>query len=283
MAFSKASEKDVTRAIVSEFAREFEEHIENDVVVIGAGPSGLVAATEFAKQGRKTLLVESNNYLGGGFWIGGYLMNKVTVREPAQEVLDEIDVPYRQAADGLYVADGPHACSKLIAAACDAGVKVLNMTKFDDVVLRDGRVGGAVINWTPVSALPRALTCVDPVAIESRLVVDATGHDAVVVRSLQKRGLVEIKGFGAMCVEESEDAVVDNTIEVYPGLIVAGMAVATTFGLPRMGPTFGGMLLSGKRAAEITIEALGSARRSGGRFGYFKQSCTDLSDNQLRI
>jgi thiazole biosynthesis enzyme len=256
MAFSKASEKDVTRAIVSEFAREFEEHIENDVIVIGAGPSGLVAATEFAKQGRKTLVVESNNYLGGGFWIGGYLMNKVTVREPAQEVLDEIGVPYKQAADGLYVADGPHACSKLIAAACDAGVKVLNMTKFDDVVLRDGRVCGAVINWTPVSALPRALTCVDPVAIESELVIDATGHDAVVVHALQRRGLVDVKGFGAMCVEESEDAVVENTKEIYPGLIVAGMAVATTFGLPRMGPTFGGMLLSGKRAAQVAVGVL---------------------------
>lgn len=256
MAFSKVSEKDVTRAIVTEFAREFEQYIESDVIVIGAGPSGLVAATEFAKQGQKVLVVESNNYLGGGFWIGGYLMNKVTVRAPAQEVLDEIGVPYREVMDGLYVADGPHACSKLIAAACDAGVKVLNMTKFDDVVLRDGRVCGAVINWTPVSALPRALTCVDPVAIESRLVIDATGHDAVVVHSLKQRGLVEIKGFGAMCVEESEDAVVENTSEVYPGLIVTGMAVSTTFGLPRMGPTFGGMLLSGKRAAEVTMEVL---------------------------
>jgi len=256
MSFSSVSEKDVTRAIVSEFAREFEDHIDNDVIVVGAGPSGLVAATEFAKQGQKTLLIESNNYLGGGFWIGGYLMNKVTVRAPAQTILGQIGVPYRQATEGLYVADGPHACSKLIATACDAGVKVLNMTQFEDVVLRENRVCGVVINWTPVSALPRAITCVDPVGIESKLVVDATGHDAVVVRSLKKRGLVELKGFGAMCVEESEDAILENTTEVYPGLIVAGMAVATTFGLPRMGPTFGGMLLSGKRAAEVTVEVL---------------------------
>jgi len=256
MIFSKISEKQVTRAIVSEFAKEFEDHIENDVIIIGAGPSGLVAAMEFAKGGQKTLLIESNNYLGGGFWIGGYLMNKVTIRAPAQTFLDEIGAPYKKVEEGLYVADGPHACSKLVAAACDAGVKVLNMTKFDDVVIKEGRVCGVVINWTPVSALPRAITCVDPVGIESKFVVDATGHDAVVVQSLQKRGLVDIKGFGPMWVEESEDAVVENTREVYPGLIVTGMAVATTFGLPRMGPTFGGMLLSGKKAAEVCMEAV---------------------------
>jgi len=77
MSFSKVSEKQVTRAIISEFAREFEDYIENDVTVIGAGPSGLLAAREFARKGEKTLLIERNNYLGGGFWIGGYLMNKV--------------------------------------------------------------------------------------------------------------------------------------------------------------------------------------------------------------
>lgn len=262
--FSKVSEKDVTKAIVSGFSEEFLDYVESDVIIIGAGPSGLFAAKRLAENGVKTLIIESNNYLGGGFWIGGYLMNKLTVREPGQKILDEIGAPYKKVKEGLYLADGPHACSKLIASACDAGAKVINMTKFDDVVIRENSVGGVVINWTPVSALPRAITCVDPVAIESKLVIDATGHDAVVVKSLEKRGLIDTAGFQGMWVEKSEDAVVKNTQEVYPGLIVTGMAVATTYGSPRMGPTFGGMLLSGEKAAEVVFDKLKSKVRVEG-------------------
>jgi len=254
--FSKVTEKDVTKAIVSGFTEEFLEYVESDVIIVGAGPSGLIAAKRLAEKNVKVLLIESNNYLGGGFWIGGYLMNKLTVREPGQKILDEIGVPYKKVQEGLYVADGPHACSKLIGAAMDAGVKVLNMTKFDDVVVRKDRVGGVVINWTPVSALPRAITCVDPVALESKIVVDATGHDAVVVKSLEQRGLVEIEGFEGMWVEKSEDAVVEKTGEVYPGVFVTGMAVATTYGSTRMGPTFGGMLLSGEKVADLIVDQL---------------------------
>lgn len=255
--FGKAGEKEVTRAIIGEFASQFERYVESDCVIVGAGPAGLMAGRLLADRGVKTLLVERNNYLGGGFWLGGYLMNKVTVRSPAQEVLDELGVPYTEHSPDLYVADGPHACSKLIAAACDAGVRFANMTVFDDVVLREhNRVTGVVINWAPIRALPREITCVDPVALEAKLVIDATGHDASVARKLEQRGLLDVAGCGAMWVERSEDLVVENTGEVCSGLIVAGMAVSTVYGLPRMGPTFGAMLLSGKRAAEIAVGAL---------------------------
>ena len=255
--FSSVDEKDVTRAIVGSFLRQFEQYAESDVIIVGAGPSGLVAGRDLCRAGVKVLIIERNNYLGGGFWIGGYLMNKVTLRAPAERVLDELGVPYEEAVPGLFVADGPHACSKLIAAACDAGAKFANMTIFDDVVLREGnRVAGVVINWTPIHALPREITCVDPVAIEAKVVVDCTGHDACVVKKLEERGLARTVGFGAMWVERSEDAVVEHTGEVHPGLIAAGMAVSTVYGLPRMGPTFGGMLLSGERAAQAAMRML---------------------------
>ena len=50
-----------------------------------------------------------------------------------------------------------------------------------------------------------------------------------------------------MWAEKAEKAVVEHTSEVYPALFVAEMSVATIYGLPRIDPTFGGMLLSDKK------------------------------------
>ena len=255
--FSAVGEKEVTRAIVVEFAREFVEYVESDVIVVGGGPAGLMAARDLCLAGKRVLLIERNNYLGGGFWAGGYFMNKLTVRAPAQAELAELGIPHIEFSPGLYVADAPHACAKVIGAACDAGVKIVNLTAFDDVVLREeNRVGGVVVNWSAVSALPREVAALDPIALESKLVMDATGHDACVVRKLEQRGLMQAPGFGAMWVERSEDLIVRHTGEAHPGLIVTGMSVSTAYGLPRMGPTFGAMLLSGKRAAEVALQKL---------------------------
>ena len=59
-----------------------------------------------------------------------------------------------------------------------------------------------------------------------------------------------------MHVNDGEEHVVNKTGEIYPGLIAAGMSVTETYGLARMGPTFGSMLYSGKKAAQIVAEKL---------------------------
>ena len=122
--------------------------------------------------------------------------------------------------------------------------------------MRHGRVVGIVVNWMPVSALPRNITCVDPVALEAKMIIDSSGHDSVAVKRLVDRKLVEWKGMDPMWVEDGEEHVVHKTGEVYPGLVAAGMSVTETYGLARMGPTFGSMLYSGKKAAEITDQKI---------------------------
>src|SRR5574338_1346161 len=237
--FADLREVEITKAIANEFHSVLIDRADSDVLVIGAGPAGLTASRELSSMGFKVLVIEQNNYLGGGYWLGGYMMNPVTVREPAQKIWDELGIPYKKVGDGVYITPGPHAVSKLIASACDAGVKFLNLTKFDDLVLKNGRVAGVVVNWMPVSALPRNITCVDPVALESKMVIDASGHDSVAVKRLMDRGYVKWKGMDPMWVEGGEDAVVNSTGEVFPGLVVAGMSVTETYGIARMGATYG--------------------------------------------
>ncbi len=246
-------EADITRNIAREYYKEFDQMIESDVLIVGAGPSGLLCGRDLASSGYKVVIVEQLNHLGGGFWNGGYLMNKATIAHPAQEILGKIGVPVKQISKEMYIVDPPHATAKLIGSAYDAGVKVMNMTKVVDLVLRgeENRLEGLVVNWYPLEAMGHDAAHVDPIALESKIVVDATGHDAVTLQLLARRNLYSnIPGNGAMWVDRSEEMVMEKTGEVYPNLFVVGLSVAAVYGTPRMGPAFGSMLLSGRKGAE---------------------------------
>jgi len=100
---------------------------------------------------------------------------------------------------------------------------------------------------------------VDPIFISAKAVVDATGHEVEVIsvaaRKIPELNIV-IPGERSAYSEIAEQLTVDNTGMVAPGLYATGMAVTEVKGLPRMGPIFGAMVLSGKRVAEIIIKDL---------------------------
>ena len=252
-------EKEITRAIAREFYQQFDSLVESDVIIVGSGPAGLVCGKELASSGLRVLMIEQTNHLGGGFWSGGYLMNKTTIAAPAHEILEKIGVPCKKITKEMYIADAPHACSKLIGSALDAGVKVLNLTVLRDLIIRgeDNNIEGVVVNYAPVYAMPHGTAHVDPIGLEGKIVVDATGHDAIAVQLLAKRGLHKtVPGNGAMWVSKSEACVMENTGEIYPNLFLVGLSVAAVFGTPRMGPAFGSMLLSGKKGADLISKKL---------------------------
>ncbi|MBM3133124.1 MAG: thiazole biosynthesis protein, partial [Chloroflexi bacterium] len=157
--------------------------------------------------------------------------------------------------------DSLETISTLCSQAIKAGTRIFNLISVEDVMIRENdRITGLVLNW---SAVTLAKLHVDPLSIRSKMVIDATGHAAEICRIVEKKigprldtvsgGVV---GEKPMWAEVGERALLENTKEVYPGLIVAGMAANATYGSHRMGAIFGGMLLSGKKAAELAMGKL---------------------------
>lgn len=249
-------EKIITRAILESYFEKLNSVVECDVAIVGAGPSGLVCGYYLAKEGFSVAIFERKLAPGGGIWGGGIMFNVVVVQEEALSVLSEFDVsytPYREK--GYYVVDAIELASGLIYKATKSGVKIFNLLSAVDVKVKgeDEKVCGLVLSWTPVELTKLH---VDPVTVESRMVVDGTGHDAeiatIVVKKLKKKLKTptgDVIGEKPMWAELGEKFVVERSGEVYPGLYVIGMAAIACYGEHRMGPIFGGMLLSGKKAA----------------------------------
>jgi len=189
------------------------------------------------------------------------MFNELVFQEEARPLIEELGVRLKPAFPGYYTADAIEAVTTLASQTVKAGATVFSCLGAEDVMVRENRVCGLVLSWTPVEV---AGLHVDPLTIRAKCVVDATGHDIEVVKVFLRKNQPAtlstpsggIGGERSMWADVGERETVAHTKEIYPGLFVSGMAVTATHGTNRMGPVFGGMFLSGKKVAELINERL---------------------------
>ena len=251
----------ISGAIVRRFFRKLEDNLALDAAVVGAGPSGLVAARDLAKAGLKVAVFESKLAPGGGVWGGGMLMNEVTVQNDAAEILHEFGITTVPYDKDYHTVDSVEMASGLIFGARKAGAVIFNTVKVEDIVMHNGVVSGVVINWNPVARLEMH---VDPIVVTTRALIDGTGHPSEIINKAVRKAGVKIDsptggilGEKPMWMEDGERTTVENTKRLYPGLYASGMAANNVQGGFRMGPIFGGMLKSGRKIADIVLKDLG--------------------------
>ncbi len=261
---SQVIETTISRAIVENFSAKLLDNLTVDVAIVGAGPSALVAARYLAKAGIRTAIFERKLAPGGGTWGGGMLFNEVVVQDASLEILDEFGIGHKPipGAPGYNTLDSVEMASGLIFGAVSAGAKIFNSVSVEDIVFRGGQVGGLVINWTPVERLGMH---VDPLTVISQCVLDGTGHPSEIMHLAVEKAQLKlatstggILGEKPMWVDSGEASTVEKPREYFPGLFACGMSANNVMGGYRMGPIFGGMMLSGRKAADLIRKRLGN-------------------------
>jgi len=261
----KLDDIEISRAIIDNYYAKLIDSLELDVALVGAGPSNLMTGILLGEKNIKTAVFESKLAPGGGVWGGGMMFNEIVVQDSALHLFDKAGVAYKKKKEGYYTADSVELASTLISKCVKSNVKIFNLIKVVDVMFREiegvKKVNGLVLQWSPIEHINLH---VDPLSIRAKYIVDGTGHPAEVCSVLSRKMGVELDsrtgkviGEMSMWADRGEELTVENASEVFPGLFVTGMAANAVKGSPRMGPIFGGMLLSGEKIAGIISEKLG--------------------------
>lgn len=156
-----------------------------DVLIVGGGPSGIIAAKAAAEDGLKVMLIESRSFLGGNMTIGlpilgflGQKKNQIITGLP-QKFIDRLRV--RNAASehrpcplhmSITIVEPEVVKAEAFEMLEESGIEVLLYTSFADVIMEGSEIKGVTIE----SKAGRE-------AILAKVVIDCSGDADVAYRA----------------------------------------------------------------------------------------------------
>ncbi len=176
-------EKEITR--IKEAAREIPVRASVDILIVGGGPSGIMAAQAAASDGLKVMLIESKSFLGGNLTIGlpilGFLGQKgnLITQGLAQKFIDRLAA--KNAASGhrpcplhvsLTIIDPEEVKNTALEMLTEIGVEILFYVFCSTVIKEGNEVKGVIIE----SKAGRE-------AILAKTIIDCTGDADVAYRA----------------------------------------------------------------------------------------------------
>lgn len=175
----------MTMKTIFEPARQIPVREEVDILVVGGGPSGIMAAEAASGEGRKVMLIESRGFLGGNLTIGLPILSfldvngKQCIKGLPQDFIDRMRE--KNAASehkpcklhmSLTIIDPEEAKNTALEIMKEKGVNVLMYVFVAGVIMEENRLKGVIIE----SKAGRE-------AILAKTVIDSTGDGDVAYRA----------------------------------------------------------------------------------------------------
>lgn len=176
---------DNKRLTIEEPARTIPVRASVDVLIVGGGPSGIMAAEAAAGNGLKVMLVESKSFLGGNLTMGlpilGFLGQKgnLITQGLAQKFIDKLAAKNAASAHrpcplhvSLTIVDSEEIKTTALEMLLGKNVEILFYTFCTDVIKEGNKVTGVIVE----SKSGRE-------AIMAKTVIDCTGDADVAYRA----------------------------------------------------------------------------------------------------